>query len=257
MNESDTVIIVTDMMSELFGFDKYSELTSEHAIRGTFCDLAISIEAKVEVLLETKAIGIDLKDSHVKQAVDYAANKGIDWVVLTNGVFWRIYKVSFTKPINQDLVVDLNFLSLNPKSAEDLAGLYLLTREGVGKKVLSGFHEQRQALSRFTIAAAVLSDPVIGMIRRELKRLSPEIKIDCEQIQEVLLHEVLKREVIEGDKADEAKRKIAKAASKALKAKKAEDTMDAGDTETITPINGVSPPPIPITLEPKIQRPTV
>jgi len=28
-NESDTVIIVTDMLSEVFGYDKYSEITSE------------------------------------------------------------------------------------------------------------------------------------------------------------------------------------------------------------------------------------
>jgi len=35
-NESDTVIIVTDMLSEVFGYDKYSEITSECSIRGTW-----------------------------------------------------------------------------------------------------------------------------------------------------------------------------------------------------------------------------
>jgi hypothetical protein len=30
-NESDTVIIITDMLSEIFGYDKYSEITSEKA----------------------------------------------------------------------------------------------------------------------------------------------------------------------------------------------------------------------------------
>jgi len=44
VNESDTVIIIMDMLSEIFGYDKYSEVTSEHAIRGTFCDLAIKID---------------------------------------------------------------------------------------------------------------------------------------------------------------------------------------------------------------------
>ncbi|MCP3402852.1 hypothetical protein [Bradyrhizobium sp. CCGB20] len=34
-------------------------------------------------------------DAHVKQAIDYAANKGIEWVVLTSGAHWRIYKVYF------------------------------------------------------------------------------------------------------------------------------------------------------------------
>jgi len=44
INESDTALIVTDILAELFGYDKYAEITSEHAIRGTFCDLAVKID---------------------------------------------------------------------------------------------------------------------------------------------------------------------------------------------------------------------
>ena len=43
VNESDTVIIITDMLSDVFGYDKYSEVTSETAIRGTYCDLAVKL----------------------------------------------------------------------------------------------------------------------------------------------------------------------------------------------------------------------
>ena len=41
VTESDTVIIVTDLLHEVFGYDKFAEITSEMAIKGTFCDLAI------------------------------------------------------------------------------------------------------------------------------------------------------------------------------------------------------------------------
>ena len=92
--------IVTDMLSEILGFDKYSEVTSEHAIRGTACDLAIKLDGTVEMLIEIKAIGIELKDAHVKQAVDYASNQGVDWAILTNGINWRIYKVISANPSN-------------------------------------------------------------------------------------------------------------------------------------------------------------
>jgi predicted type IV restriction endonuclease len=51
-----------------------------------------------------KAIGLELRDQHVKQATDYAANQGCGWVALTNGIVWRAYKVSFTKPIEHELV---------------------------------------------------------------------------------------------------------------------------------------------------------
>ena len=59
--------------------------------------------------------------------------------------------------------------------------------------------------------------PVLEVIRRELRRISPDVRIDIDQIKAVLLSEVIKREVIEGDKADEARKKIARVASKALR----------------------------------------
>ena len=217
VNESDTAIIVTDMLSDIFGYDKYAEVTSEHAIRGTACDLAIKLEGAVEVLIELKAIGLELKDPHVKQAVDYAANQGIDWVVLTNGVSWKIYKVIFGKPIDQELVADFDFLTLNPKDENHLAFLHLLSKEGWTKSVLSDFHSQKQALSRFTIAALVLSDPVLNSLRRELKRLSPDVKVDAGQIRSVLTQEVLKRDVLECEKADEAKRKVNRSLTRSLR----------------------------------------
>ncbi len=77
VGESDTVTIVVDMLSDVFGYDKYSEITSEHAIRGTFCDLATKIDGVLQLLIEVKAIGLELKDQHVKQAVDYASNQAL------------------------------------------------------------------------------------------------------------------------------------------------------------------------------------
>lgn len=167
VGESDTVTIIVDMLAEIFGYDKYSEITSEHAIRGTFCDLATKLDGVLQMLIEVKAIGLDLKDQFVKQAVDYAANQGVDWVVLTNGALWRVYKVTFSKPIDYDLVVEIDFASLNPKSAKDIESLYLFAKEGWLKSVLGEYHSQKQALSRFFLGAMLLTDPVLDVIRRE------------------------------------------------------------------------------------------
>lgn len=51
VNESDTVIILTDMLADVFGFQKYSEITSEYAIRGTFVDLAIKLDGSLQLLI--------------------------------------------------------------------------------------------------------------------------------------------------------------------------------------------------------------
>ena len=217
VGESDTVTIVVDMLAEIFGYDKYSEITSEYVIRSTYCDLATKIEGALQSLIEVKAIGLELKETHVKQVVDYAANQGIDWVVLTNGSYWRFYKVTFTKPIAHELVVDIDFCSLNPKSAKDIEALYLFCKEGWIKSVLGEYHSQKQALSRFFLGAMLLTDPVVEVIKRELRRVSPDVKINIEEIRTVLTAEVIKREVMEGDKAEQARKKVARAVSKALR----------------------------------------
>ena len=126
VGEADTVTIIKDMLSEVFGYDKYSEITSEFSIRGTYCDLAIKLDNKLATLIEAKAIGLDLKEQHVKQAVDYAANQGVDWVLLTNGAVWRVYHIVFAKPIEQELVLEFDALNLSTRSEKDIETLFLL-----------------------------------------------------------------------------------------------------------------------------------
>jgi hypothetical protein len=233
VGESDTVTIIVDMLADVFGYEKFLEITSEHAIKGTFCDLAVKLEGKLEMLIEVKAIGIDLKEAHVKQAIDYAANQGVDWVVLTNGVSWRVYKVTFAKPIGQELVIELDFASLAAKNAKDVDALYLFCKEGWMKSVLGEYHTQKQALSRFCLGAMILSDTILQVLRRELRRMSPDVRVEVEDIKEVLINEVIKRDVLEGDKATDARKKVTKAENKQLKAKSEKPKVKVEDTESV------------------------
>lgn len=239
VNESDTSMIVTDILAEVFGYDKYSEITREFSIRGTFCDLATKIDGNCQMLIEVKAIGLELKDAHVKQAVDYAANQPIDWATLTNGVSWRVYKVIFGKPIDKELVLDIDLLTLRPRDANDIENLYLLTRESMLKSGLSSHHDRQQATNRFYLAAVILSDPVLETIRRELRRLS-EAKVDLDDLHSRLIDQVLKREVLEGDKAEIARRKVLRAAGKTLRARRADGAVEEEALPESQP--GTTPP---------------
>jgi predicted type IV restriction endonuclease len=207
------------MLSEVFGFDKYSEITSEFAIKKTWCDLAIKIEEKVKFLIEVKAIGLLPKEDHIKQAVDYGSNYGVDWVILTNGIRWRVYKIIYGKPISNDLVYEFDFLTLNAKKEADLCLLYYVSKESLTKSVLEEFHVQKQSLSKFFIGQILLSDNVLDAIRKQVKKITPNAKLELDDIKEVISLEVVKREIYEGDKPEEAKKKIAKAL-KALESKK-------------------------------------
>ncbi len=68
-----------------------------------------------------------------------------------------------------------------------------------------------------------------------LRRLSPDVRIDTDEIRAVLLNEVLKREVVEGEKAQEAARKLSRAANRALRAKAARAGDDNATQEPATP----------------------
>lgn len=245
VNESDTSMIVTDMLAEIFGFDKYAEVTREYTIRGTYCDLATKIEGQLQTLIEVKAIGIGLRENHVKQAVDYAANQGVEWVMLTNGVNWKVFSVSFSKPISADLVLDLDILDMSPSDADAIEDLFLLSKEGIQRSGLDAYNDQLKVRNKFNLAALILSDPILHTIRRELKRISPDVRISVEEIKAALGHEVIKRDAIEGEKATEAQKLVSRAASKALRQRKAR--RGDGDAETVVvddePAGEAAPPP--------------
>src|SRR5215208_6636706 len=49
-NEGDTRLLVTDMLCEGFGFDKYSELTTEYRVKGEFADYGIRLDKEIDCL---------------------------------------------------------------------------------------------------------------------------------------------------------------------------------------------------------------
>lgn len=70
VSESDTVVIVVDMLADILGYRKYTEITTEFSIRGTYVDLAVMVDSEVRFLIEAKAIDVSLKNNHLKQAID-------------------------------------------------------------------------------------------------------------------------------------------------------------------------------------------
>jgi len=210
VNESDTVSIIKDMLSDILGYDKYLEITSEFEIRGTFCDLAVKINNKVEFLLEAKAIGLELKESHLRQALDYGANNGVQWIVLSNGIIWNIYKIRFEKPIGYDFVSSINFLEFNPKNEQDQEKIFILCKEGIVKDAREEYFEKKQSVNRFVLSELLLSDEILFNIRKILRKISDGVSISIDDIRKVLKNEVIKRDVLEGEEASRAKNRVKK-----------------------------------------------
>jgi hypothetical protein len=230
--EADTVTLVKDMMADIFGYDKYAELTSELQIRGTYCDLAVKIDSKLKLLIEVKSAGTELNNNHLKQAVDYGAHKGILWVILTNGLEWRLVKILLAGQINYEVVARFNILDVNPKKDDDMQSLFLVAREGVLIDAMDAYHLHAQILNRYMVSEFMRSEAVVGTIRREFKRLFPEAKITTDAISDIMMNEVIRRETFEGEKAKEAQEKMRKSQKKLDRANaKLSATKSSTDTE--------------------------
>ncbi|MDO8878386.1 MAG: type I restriction enzyme HsdR N-terminal domain-containing protein [Pseudolabrys sp.] len=208
ISEADTVTVINDILADACGYDKYHEVTSQYAIRGTFVDLAVRVDDTIRYLIEVKAIGIELKDIHVKQAIDYAANEGIEWVVLTNGAMWRVYKVHFGQPIEKILVCEVDLISSSPKSGEILECFGNLSREGFSKSTMADLLHQKQVTNKFTVAALLVSDDMLDDLRKEIRRLGSGIKVDIDYLRSLLVNDIIKRDLIDGEEAKAAAQNV-------------------------------------------------
>jgi predicted type IV restriction endonuclease len=168
-NEADTRVVVNAVLSELLGWDQFEDITGEHRIRGRYADFVIKRDRGIFAVVEVKAISLDLNEKHLYQAVSYAANEGIDWVVLTNGDEWRCYRVLFNKPVDKDLVFKVRITDSEMRPRDKAELLYLLSIEAQRKNELFEYYERQAAMSGSNLAAALLSDRVITSLRTEIR----------------------------------------------------------------------------------------
>jgi len=97
--------------------------------------------------------------------------------------------------------------------------LFLLCKRGVQKDLIDEFYEYRQQVNRYTIGAVLLTEPVISVIRRELRKVKSGLKVSNDEIEELVANEVLKRDLIESEAAKEAQKNIQKLLKERLRSK--------------------------------------
>jgi hypothetical protein len=209
----------------MLGYEKYVEVSTEFAVKGTYVDLAVKVGKEVYFLVEAKAIGVELKDIHVRQAVDYGANQGVEWAVVTNGAVWRIYRIEFKKPISHALIAEVNLLAPDSKDADAIEFFSNLCKEGFAKSQMEEFYEQHQATNKHTLAAVLLSDHMLNQLRLGLKRIFPNVSVDVAALESSLRNEVLKRELVDGEDCIAAIALVKKATRAAAKRKRASKVL--------------------------------
>src|SRR5690606_37136486 len=170
LDESGTRIMINAFLTSILGYRELEEVKTEYMIKGTYADYIVQIGGQRYFLFEVKAYSLDLSGKHLRQAINYGANEGIDWAILTNGRQFQLYKIIFEKPICEKLVMEIDFLSedFNAKSVQQQ--LLYLHRDAVLKKSLQHLWSRCTALDPLNIAGLLYSSQILTFLRRELRR---------------------------------------------------------------------------------------
>jgi len=180
-NEGDTRLLVTDMLCEGFGFDKYAELTTEYRVKGEFADYGIRLDKDLIAFLEVKRVATKLAAKHLRQVETYAVNEGVEWVILTSGVVWQVYHITGGLPIVVDLALDVDLLG-EDTVAQKANQLYYLTKESLKRRQIDSLWQAKRATSPKSLAKVLTSENVVTAIRKELKRTTGQSVTDPEVI---------------------------------------------------------------------------
>ena len=190
LDESGTRLLINHFLTEMLGYETLSEVKTEYMIKGTYADYVIQIGGKRHFLVEVKALSLNLSSNHLRQSINYGANEGIDFVLLTNGRVFELYKVLFEKPISHELIFSLNLSELS--SLKIIADqLQYLHKDEVLKKGLDVLWDRHSALSPKNLSKLLFSDEVVRFLKKELKK-KYNIKFD-----EVIIENAVKRIAME------------------------------------------------------------
>lgn len=168
LDESATRLMINSLLTNVFGYIELEEIKTEYRIRGEYADYIIQVKRKKQFVVEVKSIQLDLNEKHLRQSVGYAANEGVDWIILTNGKQVELYRVLFGKPITTRKIFDFDLSDAKElKNMCDM--LYLLTKKSVLKDELNHFWARFEALEPVKLSSHLYSNEVVRFLRKVLK----------------------------------------------------------------------------------------
>lgn len=168
LDESATRLMTNSLLVDVFGYKELEEIKTEYRIRQEYADYVIQLKRKKHFVVEVKSIEIDISEKHLRQSLSYAANEGIDWILLMNGRQIELYRVNFGKPISTTLIYKLDLTDKEDfkKAPEQL---WYLTKKAVERNELEDFWKRSNALNPEYLAKMLYSEEIVKRLRNDLK----------------------------------------------------------------------------------------
>jgi hypothetical protein len=137
-------------------------------------DYALKVDGRPKVFLEVKALGKDLEESDVEQAVGYARLEGVEWAVLTNGRELRVYDATWKSSLIE-LTLDEylkerdKLLLLSKKKISEGALGRLADERHHRQATLKWFRESIDKLAKEIASSdSELKTEIVGKVIREM-----------------------------------------------------------------------------------------
>jgi predicted type IV restriction endonuclease len=193
-NEGDTRLLVTDMLCDGLGYDKYEDLTTEYQVKVDFADYGIRVDKQLVAFIEVKRCAQSLNEKHLRQVQSYAVNEGVEWMMLTNGRVWQLWHMSPGLPVQMDMVLNVDLLS-DETVAKKADAMFYLSKEAFKRHQVDELWKTRAATSAKAITKALTGEKVLEELRRELRRQTGHLA-DRDRIKAVLESEVIRADLI-------------------------------------------------------------
>jgi len=166
LKETPTRVIFTDVLLQALGWDVRNpdEVELEcPTIDGKSVDYVLKIDRRPVLFVEAKPLNDPLTDvKSITQVVGYAANAGVEWCVLTNGVTYKVYHSTEKAEAPEKLLFEV---SIDPKENKGMS--------------IQQVVERFSRLSRDSMAKGVLDEIgketfTMGKIRKALDKMFAE-----------------------------------------------------------------------------------
>jgi len=183
LTEAMTEMIVIDRLLMALGYDPWEIQKQGVAEIGNIPDYAILPNTPHQWFLEAKKWKLPLTDKDASQAVNYAANQGKRWAVLTNGDEWRVLDAFSNTHLSQKCIRILP--SLTDDGAQDFFALLAKDAMLTGQLAIS----HRARIIRDAVIAE-LSNPVSATVKKLGKDIEEQtglLSIKKEEILPILL----------------------------------------------------------------------
>lgn len=168
LDESGTRLMINRFLADVLGYKQIEEIKTEYMIKGTYADYVIQVAQTRHFLVEVKALSFELSEKHLRQTINYGANEGIEYALLTNGKNFEFYKIIFEKPISSRLIFSVDLYDLAAlKNATNY--LQYLHKDCVTKYSFDPLWNKCEATNPYNIAGIICSDIVLNCIKKLIK----------------------------------------------------------------------------------------